>query len=242
MKNTAPLYFHYRNKLSSSPLFSRLSREILDPMMQHFRYETWCKKAHFSNQQLENRFYVLIEGRMEIIKINPDTGKSIGLSILAKGDAFDVITLLDNKEQNVVAKAFDDVQLLSAPIDSLHQWLDIYQDFNHNFMLYLAQHMRHHESLISYLALYDTPTRLARLLIHYAELNHNPISLEQHDIPLFHDLTNETLAELIGSARQVVNKHLQTLKQDGILKTDDHTWTIENMDALKQKAKLPIYH
>jgi CRP-like cAMP-binding protein len=242
MKSTASLYLHYRNKLTSSSLFSGLSNQVLDSMMEHFRYETWRKKTESSNQQIENRFYVVIEGRIEIIQVNPDTGKSIALSILGKGDAFDVITLLDEKERDSVAVALDDVQLLSAPMGTVRQWLYLFPNFNHNFMLYLAQRMRTRESLISDLALYDTPTRLARLLIRYIGSSQGDSSNEQHDIPLFHDLTHETLAQMIGSARQVVNKHLQDLKHEGILNTDNHIWTVENLEALKQKAQLPIYH
>lgn len=242
MKSNASLYLHYRNKLTGSSLFSGLSNEVLDEMMEHFRYETWAKKTESSSQQLESRFYVIIEGRIEIIQVNPDSGKSIALSILGKGDAFDVITLLDEKERDSVAIALDDVQVLSAPMDIVRQWLYLFPNFNHNFMLYLAQRMRTRESLISDLALYDTPTRLARLLIRYISSSQSDGSQEQHDIPLFHDLTHETLAQMIGSARQVVNKHLQALKHEGILKTDDHNWTIENLEALKQKAHITTYH
>ena len=218
MNKTAPLYLHYRNKLSGSPLFAGLSNETLDLMLAHFRFETWRKKTQSSKQQIASRFYVIIGGRIEIIKVNPDTGKIIALSILGEGDAFDVITLLDDKEHDPIAVALDDIQLLSAPIDIVRKWLDDYRDFNHNFMPYLAQRMRTRESLISDLALYDTPTRLARLLLRYIESNHNDSHHEHHAIPLFHDLTNEILAQMIGSARQVVNKHLQALKQEGILK------------------------
>ena len=242
MKSTASIYLHYRNKLTNSSLFSGLSNEALDSMMAHFRYETWRKKTESTSQQIENRFYLVIGGRVEIIKVNPDTGKSIALSILGRGDAFDVITLLDEKERDSVAIALDDLQLLSAPMEIVRQWLYLFPDFNRNFMLYLAQRMRTRESLISDLALYDTPTRLARLLIRYIETNQSEGIPDQHDIPLFHDLTHETLAQMIGSARQVVNKHLQDLKHEGILNTDNHIWTIENLEALKQKAHIVTYH
>lgn len=241
MKTSAPLYLHYRSKLSQSPLFSGLANETLDEMLQLFRFETWSKKTQSPNQQLENRFYVLIHGRIEIIKVNPETGKAIALSILGEGDAFDVVTLLDDKQHDPIAVALDNIQLLSAPIERVRQWLDEYRDFNHNFMPYLAERMRIRESLISDLALYDTPTRLARLLLRYIESNRIN-SHEEHSIPLFHDLTNETLAQMIGSARQVVNKHLQALKHDGILKTDNHHWTIEKLDALEQKAQVSLSH
>jgi CRP-like cAMP-binding protein len=236
MKKTTPLYLHYRNQLTRSPLFEGLDSVTLDNMMQDCRYETWRKKTESSSQQIENRFYVIIAGRVEIIKVNPDNGKVIALSILGEGDAFDVITLLDGQKHDPIAAALDDLQLLSVPINKARIWLDEYRDFNHNFMPYLAQSMRLHESLISDLALYDTPTRLARLLLRYIESNKHNSHHEHHAIPLFHDLTHETLAQMIGSARQVVNKHLQVLKQEGILKIDEHSWSIEKLDALKVKA------
>ncbi len=236
MNQTAPLYLHYRNKLSQTHLFKGLSNNTLDEMMPSFRFETWRKKTQSSHQQLKNRFYIIIDGRIETIIINPNSGKSIAIAILGEGDAFDVVTMLDKKEHEPIAVAIDDVQLLSAPIDFVRQWLDDYQDFNHNFMPYLAQRIRIRESLISDLALYDTPTRLARLLLRYIECNTNDSHHKHHAIPLFHDLTHETLAQMLGSARQVVNKHLQALKQEGIINTEDHQWTIDDLDALEQKA------
>jgi CRP-like cAMP-binding protein len=236
MNKNTPLYLHYRNKLSQAPLFTGLSNDTLDKMMPSFRFETWRKRTQSSNQQLNNRFYVIIDGRMEAIILNPESGKSIAIALLGQGDVFDVVTLLDHKEHEPIAIALDDVQLLSAPIDSVRKWLDTYRDFNHNFMPYLAQRMRIRESLISDLALYDTQTRLARLLLRYIKCNHDDSHHEHHTIPLFHDLNHETLAHMLGSARQVINKHLQVLKQEGIVDTEHHQWTVNDLEALEKKA------
>lgn len=236
MNKTIPLYLHYRNKLSNSPLFKGLKNQTLDKMMESFRYETWQKNTLSAKLQLKDRFYIIIEGRVEILKVNPDTGKSVVLSILGEGKAFDIISLLNTKEHEPIAIALDDIQLLSVPIEEIHTWLNNYPEFNLNFMPYLAHHLHVRESLISDLALYDTPTRLARLLLRYIETNQTNLK-EQHAIPLFHNITHETIAQMIGSARQVVNKHLQLLKQEGILKTNEHDWRISNLDALKQKAR-----
>lgn len=236
MNKSAPLYLHYRNKLSHTLLFKDLSNDVLDEMMGSFRFETWQKKTQPSQQQMLNRFYILIDGRIELIKINPLTGKGIALAILGEGDGFDIISLLDDKEHDPLAIALDDIQLLSAPINTVRKWLEDYRDFNHNFMPYLAQRMRIRESLISDLALYDTPTRLARLLLRYIECHYDDSHHEHLSVPLFHDLTHETIAQMLGSARQVVNKHLQALKQEGIIDTEHHEWTINDLDALKNKA------
>ena len=239
MNKTIPLYLHYRNKLSNSPLFRGLKNQTLDKMMESFRYETWQKNTLSAKLQLKDRFYIIIDGRVEILKVNPETGKSVVLSILGEGEAFDVISLLNTEEHKPIAVALDDIQLLSVPIEAMHTWLNNYPDFNHNFLPYLAQCMHVRESLISDLALYDTPTRLARLLLRYIETNQTNRQV-QHVIPLFHDITHETIAQMIGSARQVVNKHLQFLKQEGILITNEHNWTIQRLDALKQKAHMTL--
>ena len=239
MNKSTPLYIHYRNKLTNSLLFNGLKIDVLDKMMQDLHYETWQKNTLSARLQLKNRFYVIIKGRVEILKVNPETGKSVVLSILGEGEVFDVISLLNTEEHDPIAVALDDIQLLSAPIEAVHTWLSIYPEFNLNFMPYLAQCMHGRENLISDLALYDTPTRLARLLFRY--INKNQLNAQnRHTIPLFHDITHETIAQMIGSARQVVNKHLQALKQEGILRTDEQDWTIERLDALKQKAHIPI--
>ena len=48
------------------------------------------------------------------------------------------------------------------------------------------------------------------------------------------------LAQMLGSARQVVNKHLQVLKQEGIVNTQHHQWTVDDLNALEIKAGLSL--
>ncbi len=65
--------------------------------------------------------------------------------------------------------------------------------------------MRDKKSFISDLALYDTPSHLARLLFRYIESNQT----NRYVIPLFYEITHKTITQMIGSTRQV-------LKQEGI--------------------------
>lgn len=236
MDLTNPLYRHYRFQLSQSLLFCGLSKDELDSMLKKIKFETWSKNTQSTTEQIHTRFYIIIEGRIKVVKINPNTGKSIALGILGKGEAFDMISLLDGEKHHPIAIALDDLQLLSAPMQSVHDWLEKYPTFNHNLMPYLAKQMLMQEALITDLALYDTSTRLARLILHYIECNEEEFQHQFARVPLFHNLTNETLAQLLGSVRQVVNKHLQTLKVEGVVKVQDHNWTVEKLDALKEKA------
>lgn len=239
MKNN-PLYKTYRHRLSQSELFCGLPVAILDDMLTHFRFESWVKGTRHDSRIAMQRFYVVLEGRMELNRVNPLTGKQITLNILKEGDAYDVLTLLDGQKHDIIPLARDDLKLMSAPIDPVRDWIKQHPEFNENFMPYLSKRIRSREALITDLGLYDTPTRLARLILRYVSQE----NITRHssgsgiDVTLLHDLSNEELAQMISSARQVVNRHLQAMKKEGILHYENHRLIIDDLDKLKLHAEV----
>ena len=240
MKNSLPLYNTYRFRLSKSELFKGLPSDVLDDMLSHFRFETWNEGTHHDSQLATERFYILLEGRMEITKINPVTGKQLTLAILSQGDVYDVLSLMDGKVHKVIPVALDNIKLFSASINEVRDWITIHPDFNKNFIPYLSQRIRAKEALTVDLGLYDTPTRLARLVMRYASREKSAKKLATSsdiDVTLLHDLSNEALAKMISSARQVVNRHLQAMKKEGVLHFKNHHLLVKNLEKLKDKAE-----
>ena len=240
MKNSLPLYRTYRQRLSDSELFEGLPVMLLDDMLTHFRFETWNKGSHHDCQLATDRFYILLEGRLEIAKINPVTGKELILAILSQGDVYDVLSLMDGKVHNVMPIALDDIKLFSAPIKEVREWIRKHPEFNKKFMPYLSKRIRAKEALTADLGLYDIPTRLARLVMRYAaEEKHTQedSGSSEIDITLLHNFTNEALAKMISSARQVVNRYLQAMKKEGILHFEDHHLLVQDLEKLKKQAE-----
>jgi len=54
---------------------------------------------------------------------------------------------------------------------------------------------------------------------------------------LIHDLPHDALARMIGSTRQVVNRHLQALRHKGILADQTRHLAVMELESLKQKAE-----
>lgn len=240
MKSSLPLYRTYRQRLSNSELFEGLPAIVLDDMLTHFRFETWKKGTYHNSRLTTTRFYIFLEGRLEIAKINPVSGKELTLAILSRGDVYDVLSLMDGEIHNVTPIALDDIKLFSAPIVEVREWIAKHPEFNKNFMPYLSKRIRAKEALTVDLGLYDTPTRLARLVMRYASeekyTQEDPRSSEI-DITLLHNFTNEALAKMISSARQVVNRYLQAMKKEGILHFKDHHLLVQNLEKLKKQAE-----
>jgi len=238
MKGSLPLYNTYRHRLSQARLFRGLSLELLDDMLSHFRFESWNKGSQHDSKIALQRFYVILEGRMELIQMHPQTGKQMTLLLLEEGDVYDILTLLDGQEHEIVPVALDNLKLLSAPIDEVRIWIKQHPEFNKNYMPYLGNCIRHREALVVDIALYETQTRLARLILRYASLGSIPDDVSDLgiDVTLLHDLSNEVLAEMIGSVRQVVNRHLQLMKKEGILHYENHHLIIDDLEKLQQFA------
>jgi len=240
MKKSLPLYNTYRHRLSESALFKDLSTDVLDDMLTHFRFETWNKGTYHDCRLATDRFYILLEGRLEITKINPVTSKQLTLVILSQGDVYDVLSLMDGKTHNVTPIALDDIKLFSAPIDEVREWISKHPDFNKNFMPYLSKRIRSKEALTVDLGLYDTPTRLARLVMRYASEEkkaQNNAAPSEIDVALLHNFTNEALAKMISSARQVVNRYLQAMKKEGILHFENHHLLVKDLEKLEKQAE-----
>ncbi len=232
-----PVYYQYcKNVLLQTRLFAGLDESIVDDMLSLFRRDTWRRGVQLDSAIFKDRFYLIIEGRLEVTRVNPETGKSITLALLGPGDGVDVVTLLNDDSHEILPVAIDDISLISVPIKDARDWIDRHPEFNRNFLPYLGEQMRKLEDLSTDLALYDTMTRLARLILRHV-VPHHPESKEHiYTLDLINDLHDESLARMVGSVRQVVNRHLQHWRKQGILHKKNFKTEVTELEALHEYA------
>jgi CRP-like cAMP-binding protein len=236
MKRDKVYYEHCKEVLYQTKLFNGLADNVLDDMLSLFRRDTWRRGVQLNAEIFQERFYLLIDGRIEVMRVNPQTGRSITLSLLGPGDGIDVVTLLNDAPHEVQPVAIDDVTLISVPIKDARDWIDRHPEFNRNFLPYLGEQMRKLEDLSTDLALYDTMTRLARLILRHVAPHHPNSANDRHSLKLIHDLHDESLARMVGSVRQVVNRHLQHWRKQGILHKQNFHTEVNELETLQEYA------
>ncbi|VAW66026.1 hypothetical protein MNBD_GAMMA09-259 [hydrothermal vent metagenome] len=236
MKRDPVYYIHCKKILIKTALFSGLTENILDDMLSLFRRDTWRRGTQLNSAIFKERFYLIIEGRVEVTRVNPDTGKSITLSLLGQGDGIDVVTLLNDHPHEILPVAIDDVSLISVPIKDARRWIDQHPEFNRNFLPYLGKQMRKMEDLSTDLALYDTMTRLARLILRHVVPQHEKSKEHGYPLTLINDLHDESLARMVGSVRQVVNRHLQYWRKQGVLHKNNFKSEVIELEVLQSYA------
>jgi len=224
--------------VQQSRLFSTLPAELLKEMARHFRVEEWPKGKLFDSDRLMSRFHIIIEGQLELKRHNPDNGRELTLDLLYPGDSFDVIVLLDGKPHDIIMNPLSPLKLIHAPIEMMRSWLWKYPELNKQFLPYLGAKMREQEDLSTSLALHNITTRLSRLILkHIGKISrYTGNKDEEYRFHLINGFSDEVLARMVGSVRQVVNKQLQHWKQEGILDKKRNQLMINDLEALAREA------
>ena len=217
--------------LRHSPLFAGLDDVVLDEMLSHFRRETWKQGRQVNSPESGQRFHIILAGRLKMSQVNPETGRMVTLFLLQPGDGFDVISLLDGQPAPLIFEARDDLMMLSTPMPEARRWIEQHPVFNRSFLPYLGQQMRTLANLAGDLALHDTETRLARLILRHVH-DEEP----GQPLRLIHNLSHESLAEMIGSVRVVVNRQLQHWQRDGVVVSRRGELIIKELETLLKKA------
>jgi len=221
-----------------SRFFASLPAKLQAEMSHQFRLEQWKKNDSIDPAVLLARFFTLLDGQIEMKRSNQDSGHEITLEIIYPGDSFDVVTLLDNKPHDLIISPLSDLQLMSVPIGVMRKWLWSYPQLNQQFLPYLADKIRSHENLSTSLALHDVSTRLSRIILkHINKVNaYTGAQQDEHQYHLINGMSDEVLARMAGSVRQVVNKQLQHWKSQNILDKKRKQLIINDLGALYKEA------
>jgi CRP-like cAMP-binding protein len=168
----------------------------------------------FNSNELQKYFYIVINGKIKSYQINFKNSKEQTIFIYRKGDMFDTIVLLDNKPHELLYQALENSKAIELPIELVREWLVTNRAFNSKFFPYLAAQMRQVEELAVDVTLFSTAQRLIKLLLQSLDVNN------RFRFNLIQNLSNSEIAKLIGSARQVVERHLKAFKKEGFIDKD----------------------
>ncbi len=219
-------------ELENLPIFGKVETGVISVLKRNGKIKSFIKgSSPINSEDTLKYFYIILEGRLKISEINFDTSKEQTLNILTTGDMFDVIPLLDGEPHEILTTALDNGTFFEVPIEIVKELISSNKEFNKVFFPYLAKKMRHLENLVVDLSLFDTSTRLIKLLLRNLDLKNPP------KLKIINDLSHEEIANLIGTVRHVVNRHIQQLKKEGAVDVKRKRLIINNISSLLAKLQ-----
>lgn len=217
---------HFIEKLKDCALIKNMDTATKESFLSLFHEEIWPKNTCIlSHEKLSYHFYIILSGRIKMYQVDDINGKEVTLFLLTKCDVFDLYCLLDGHQHTVYYECLDKAQVIAAPMEDIRKWLNAHPENYKQILPYAGRQLRMLENFVSDITFADISTRLLQLLV-------RNINEQSQNLELINDLSNKEIANLIGSTRAVVNRHLQKLKQNGSIQISRKNMEIKNLKTL----------
>lgn len=212
--------------LRSTPYFSRLSPDELDSVKE-LVFEKNVERGDIIALEGEpaEALYFVASSAVKLFRTSLD-GKEQVLKIVRPGDSFNDVPIFDGGPNLTSAQAMGPVSLYGILKHDLNVFLQDHPRIAINIVNVLAAQVRHLVSLVEDLSFRPVVGRVAKTLLEYAG----------DGAGLGKRLTQQDMAAIVGTAREVVSRSLRTLESDGVIRADRHRIVIKDMEALKDVA------
>ncbi len=176
-------------------------------------------------------FYIFLDGKVKISQVNLHNGKEQTIYLMRRGDMYDTVTLLDGKVHEVLVEILEEGSVLRIPIGKAREWMYDYPAFGEIILKYVASQLRKVEELATDLTLFDTQERLIKLIVQSIE------GREGEEKNILDGLSHTEIANLIGTVRHVVDRHIKKLKEDGVLEDKRRKISLRSREKLLDRVK-----
>src|SRR5512136_1475644 len=172
--------------------------------------------------------YFVVSGAVKVFKTSIE-GKEQILCLLRAGESFNDVPILDGGANLASAIAMTPVVLYGMTRTDIEELLRENPRVAMNVIRVLSKKVRHFVSMVEDLSFRDVTSRVAKLLLDYATDHGGPE--EGAERPR---LTQQEMAAMVGTAREVVGRSLKVLEEEGAIRMDRHRIVVTNRKALKQ--------
>jgi CRP/FNR family transcriptional regulator, cyclic AMP receptor protein len=173
--------------------------------------------------------YLVFSGAVKIFKTSVE-GKEQILSIARPGDSFNEVPVFDDGINLASAQAMGEVILYELGKNELKVLIQNHPDIAYNMIKVLAGQIRKLVTLVEDLSFRTVIGRVAKILLEHA------IEKEGGGPRL----TQQEMAAMAGSAREVVGRSLKALEEEGLIKLNRQKILITDKKALREMVEEPV--
>lgn len=223
--------------LATIPLFKDIPRDQAAQLLPKFKSDIFYKEdLIFAEHSTDRRVFFIRTGRVKLTKTARD-GRIELINIYGRGQMVGEISVLDPEGGPRSASAIamvDETRTASLSREDLLNWLKEHPKISLDLLETLANRMRKSNERLADLVFTDVSGRLAKTLL---DLAVRFGSLDSRGLIVPHELTQEELAQLVGSSRETVNKALADFVNRGWIQRKGHTIIIFQPGKLIHRAQ-----
>ncbi|MFG1923232.1 Crp/Fnr family transcriptional regulator [Cryptosporangium sp. NPDC048952] len=224
--------------LARCGLFQNVESQAAEALASNLKYlDLFKREVIFTEGEVGDSLYVVLEGKVKLSRLAPDGRESL-LAVLGPSDLLGELAVFDPGPRTASAVVVADARLAQMRRDQLRPWLAERPEIGPHLLRVLARRLRRTGDQQADLIFTDVAGRLAKALLDLAHRFGTPErSGAEHAIRLNHELTQDELAQLVGSSRETVNKALSGFATRGWIRLDGRSILLLNRDRLAQRVR-----
>lgn len=203
------------------PLFSNLSSAQLQSIGAHAAMRVYEKGDVIVQQgEVAQSLHVLVAGQVKVYMRNEENREVI-INTLSAGEFFGELPMFDQEPRSASVAAIERCHVQTLSYAKFQKILDGSPDIARRIMEALAARLRHADRQISTLALLNISGRVSRTLLELAIMSNGQRVVGE-------PFTQKDLAGMIGASREMVNRTLRDLMDQGYISIGRKSITILN--------------
>ena len=187
----------------------------------------------FAEGEPADRLYIIISGKVKIGRRSPD-GREHLLAIMGPPEMFGELSVFDNGPRTASATTLTELCAVSLDRDTLRGWMVDRPEVAEQLLRVLARRLRRADNKVTEQIFIDVPGRVAKQLLLLAQQFG---TREGDGLRVAHDLTQEEIAQLVGSSREATNQALGTFADRGWIQSESHSVLILDAENLARRAR-----
>ena len=210
--------------LKSIPHFAELSPVELDSIRK-LMFEKTAEKGEviLLDGDPAKTLYFVASGAVKVFKTSSE-GKEQLLSIVLPGDSLNDVSVFDEGPNLGNAQAMSPVVLYGVSKSALEAILRHHPQVALNIIEVLAKRVRHFVTIVEDLSFRPVIGRVAKILLEHAGDGKGTSPR----------LTQQEMAAIAGTVREVVGRSLKSLEEEGVIRLDRHRILITDREALRE--------
>jgi CRP/FNR family transcriptional regulator len=204
--------------LKKNNVFSSLSDEELKGVSAAFTEHDFKKDGIiFMEGDPSDWFYMVAEGRVKVVK-HSLKGKDVILEIIAPGDVFGGVAVLDKKPFPASAEAMEHVKIIRISRKDLFAFMEAHPALSLSVVSYFSDRLRNAHETLKNIATERVEVRIASLLLKLSE----KIGIDEEGFKKIEfQLTRQEIAEMVGTTVETAIRTMSKFQKEGIVKSSD---------------------
>ena len=219
--------------LKNVPLLQFLSDADLAQLSLSLRVQRLRNKhALFRKGDEGTALYIIRKGKVKIV-LPSKVGEEVILTIFSEGDFLGEMSLLDEKPRSADAVAMEESEVYVLNRTDFLSFLQENENAIKCILSCLSERLRKTDDLLEDASFLSVSARLAKKLV---ELGREFGVKEKDVVRIGLRLTQQDMADLVGTTRESINKELRVLREKGLVSMESGYIRLLDLERLNRRV------